>query len=137
MLLFLVITAQAQANTSEEQLSCIGMTLAQLIERFGVPRTVAAARGNEVWQDDVVFQYDAGDFYIHRERVWQVRFGSAYGISNGDRKSVAMLVLGNTAEDRGDHVLLPISGRSWPMMLRVNFNNNGLVSAIYIYRTDY
>jgi hypothetical protein len=113
------------------------MTLAGLIERFGVPKTVIAARGNELWQDDVIFRYDDGDFYICIDRVWQVSFTSALGISNKDRKAAVLLVLGNNADDRGDHVLLQISGMDWPLMLRVNFNNSQQVSAIYLYRPDF
>jgi len=122
---------------SDEQLSFVGMTLEDLIGRFGVPNSVIAVRGNENWQDDVVFQYAEGDFYIYINRVWQVRLASAFGISNRDRKTAVLRTLGNRAEDRGDHVLFQISGSEWPLMLRVNFNNSGLASAIYIYRPDF
>jgi hypothetical protein len=141
LLLFLVLTLQAQAIspsvTNDEKLSFVGMTLTQLIERFGAPRAVAASRGNESWQDDVVFQYADADFFIHKDRVWQARFSAACGISTRDRKAAVMLLLGNTAEDRGDHVLLSVPGRDWPTTIRVNFNNSGQVTAIYIYRPDY
>jgi len=120
-----------------EQYSFIGMTLADLIERFGPPNTVFAARGNELWQDDVVFQYTGVDFYIYRDRVWQVSFESIHDISNGDSKAVVLLTFGNRAQDWGDHVLLPITGRDWPLMLRVNFNQTGQVTAIFLYRPDF
>jgi len=115
----------------------VGMTPTDLIERFGTPAAVFAARGNEPWQDDVVFQYAAGDFYIYGDRVWQVKLASAFGVSNGDTKTAALAALGSTAQNRGDHALLPVSGAAWPLMLRVNFNETGLVSAIYIYRPDF
>jgi hypothetical protein len=98
---------------------------------------VFTARGNELWQDDVVFRYAHGDFFIHRDRVWQVKLASVRGISNGDSKAVALLVLGNPAEDRGAYMLAPVSGLNWPLMLRINFNNAGLVSALYLYRPDF
>ena len=129
--------AISPAVINDEKLSYIGMTLAQLIERFGAPRSVAAVRGIETWQDDVVFQYANTDFYIHKDRVWQVRFSSACGISTRDRKTSVMQLLGSTAEDNGDHVLLSIPDKNWPTTLRVNFNNSGQVSAIFIYRPDY
>ncbi|MCL2764715.1 MAG: hypothetical protein FWD40_05480 [Treponema sp.] len=125
---------------NDEQLSFVGMMMVDLISRFGSPRSVIAERGHELWQDDVVFQYNGADFYIFRDRVWQVRLASTHGISNGDRKSVVLLVLGDSAEDRDDHLLLPISGRDWPLMMRINFNNpgsTGQVTAIYIYRPDF
>ena len=121
----------------DEKLTYIGMTLEQLIERFGAPRTVAAARGNETWQDDVVFQYADADFFIHRDRVWQAKFSAACGISTRDRKAAVMLLLGSTAEDKGDHTLLSIPDRDWPTALRVNFNNSGQVVSIFIYRSDF
>jgi len=148
LLLFLVFTfpliAQNQpiytGLSNDEQLSFVGMMMQDLLERFGSPRSVIAERGNEVWQDDVVFQYNGADFYIYRDRIWQVKLASTHGISNGDRKSAALLVMGNNAQDKGDHALLSITGRNWPLMMRVNFNNtsnSGVVTAIYIYRMDF
>jgi hypothetical protein len=127
----------AAANSADEQLSFVGMTVAGMLEKLGPPRAVNTARGEEPWQDDVVFHYSIGDFYVYGDRVWQVKFASVYGISNGDRKSAVLLVLGNSAEDRGDHILSPITGKDWPLTLRVNFNNSGIVSAIYLYRPDF
>ena len=139
MLIFITLPlwAQEQPVVTENEFSLIGLRLAELIERFGAPRAVYAVRGNELWQDDVVFQYDEGDFFIYRDRVWQVRLPSVRGISVRDRKQVALLVMGDDVHDMGDHLLLPISGNSWPLMFRVNINQAGLVSAIYIYRSDY
>jgi len=139
--LFLLIAfpllPQDEVSAVGEPLSFVGMTLAALIERFGMPEIVFAARGNELWQDDVVFRYARGDFYIYKDRVWQVKLASAYGVSNGDTRTAALTVLGNTVQNRGDHALLPVSGAHWPLMLRVNFNETGLVNAIYLYRSDF
>jgi hypothetical protein len=132
-LLFLVFPLWAQPAPT----AFVGLTLAELIEHFGAPRTVYAARGGELWQDDVIFQYADADFYIHRDRVWQVRVASAHGVSTGDPKQAAVLTLGDNAQDRGSYLLFPLTTNSWPLMLRVNFNNAGRVSAIYIYRPDY
>ena len=127
---------QEQTVNAGEVLSFVGMKLEELIERLGPPNAVYAVRGNELWQDDVVFQYAGRDFYIFRDRVWQVKLASVRGISIGDPKAAALLVLGNTAEDRGDHLLLPLTGAGWPLMFRVNFDN-ALVTAIFIYRSDF
>jgi len=137
MLLSIPLWAQPSVVVNDEKLLYVGMTLIELNEKFGVPKTVAIIRGNEPWQDDVVFQYTEGDFYIFRDRVWQVLLTSACGVSNRDRKAAVLLTLGYTAEDNGDHILLPISGKNWPLMLRINFNNSGQVSAIFIYRPDF
>ena len=128
--------AEGQAD-SYDSLSFIGMKLGELFERFGAPKAVYAARGMELWQDDVVFQYSDGDFYIYGDRVWQVKLPSAFGISVGDPKAAALLILGNMAEDRGDYLLMPVNGRDWPLMMRINFNNAFAVSAIFIYRPDF
>jgi len=114
--------------------------MADLIERYGSPRSVLAERGNEVWQDDVVFQYNGADFYIYRDRIWQVKFASTHGVSNGDRKTNVLRVLGDAAEDMGNYAQMSITGKDWPLMMRVNFsnaNNTGQVTAIYIYRPDF
>ena len=135
--LLLFAAFQLWPQEGDDPLSFVGMQLAELIEKFGPPRTVSTARGNEFWQDDVVFQYAEGDFYIFRDRVWQVKLPSACGISLRDSRAVALLVLGNEVQDRGDHLLLPLPAVGWPLMLRVNFNSVGLVAAIFIYRPDF
>jgi len=126
----------AGLNT-DEQLSLVGMMMADLLAKFGPPRSVICERGIEPWQDDVVFQYNGADFYIYRDRIWQVKLASTHGISNGDKKAAVLLALGNKAEEKEDYALVAINGKNWPLMLRVNFNNTGLVTAIYIYRPDF
>jgi len=146
VLFFLSLTLPAQErhlNTGlslDEQYAFIGMMLEELVDRFGPPRAVASARGTETWQDDVVFQYTGVDFYVYINRVWQVQFAATHGISHGSRKTAVMQILGNTAEDKGDHALMQITGRNWPLTLRVNFSSSdstGQVTAIFIYRPDY
>jgi hypothetical protein len=120
----------------DEQLSLVGLKLDDLFRRFGPPQTVYAARGTENWQDDVVFVYNEGDFYIYRDRVWQIGIKSIYGVKVGDAKAAAMLVFGENARDEGDYVLCSIPGGAWPLAVRVNCNA-GKISAIYVYRPDY
>jgi hypothetical protein len=122
---------------ADEPLAFVGMKLADMIHRFGPPRAVYAVRGREEWQDDVVFVYGEGDFYIAKDRVWQIGLTSAFGIAVGDVKQVVSLVLGEAARDEGDYVRMSLSGAGWPLMLRVNFNPFGAVSAIFIYRPDF
>lgn len=128
--------AENQPVNANEPFSFVGMRLTEVIERFGTPKTVFASRGGEIWQDDVVFQYNEGDFYIYKDRVWQVKISSACGISLGDTKPIAMLLFGDKAENRGSYLLQQLPSGNWPLMLRVNFDSTGLVSAIYIYRPD-
>ena len=129
---------QSQGNTTgADPLSFVGFTLNDLVSRFGTPRSVYPARGLEEWQDDVVFAYGQGDFYIHRDRVWQLSLRAIRGINIGDSRSVVSLVLGSTAETRGNSIFYPINDRSWPLMLRCDFDNAGRVQAIFIYRADF
>lgn len=141
ILLSFPLTAQERPlNTglsNDEQYSFIGMMIADIIDKYGAPRTVASARGIELWQDDVVFQYTGVDFYIYKDRVWQVKFNTTHGISNGDRKAAALLALGETAKDMGDHALLSIKGKDWPLSLKIIFNEKDIVTAIFLYRPDY
>jgi hypothetical protein len=121
----------------DDPLLLVGIKLEKLIERFGAPKAVHAARGSEVWQDDVVFSYDEGNFYLYKDRVWQVALKSAYGIAIGDAKQLVFLVLGEAAEDKGGYILMPLQSEGWPLMLRLNVNSAAKVSAIFIYRSDF
>jgi hypothetical protein len=115
----------------------IGLTLQQLLDRYGAPQSVYAVRGLEEWQDDVVFVYGAGDFYIFKDRVWQLGLKSAYKIKSGDSRQVALLVFGEDTEDNGDHIIQVLKGRNWPMKLRCNFDSAGKVTGLFIYRSDF
>jgi hypothetical protein len=129
----------------------IGLTLEALINRFGAPQSVYATRGLEDWQDDVVFVYPGGDFYVFRDRVWQIGLQSAYGIRVGDPRAAVELALGDGAEYFEDYILLSLPGKGWPLMFRVNLKGAGVaagsggsgagaaggVSALFVYRPDF
>ena len=125
-----------QEGQQGEPFTFVGMTLPDLFLRFGPPQSVYTARGQEHWQDDVVFTYSEGDFYVYRDRVWQVGLKSAYGMKIGDIKAVAILLFGENARDEGDYILYSFPSSNWPVSLRVNFTDNK-VSAIFLYRPDY
>jgi hypothetical protein len=135
---FSALWAQAPASAlPADPASVIGLSLENLLARFGVPRTVYAVRGNEEWQDDVVFSYEEADFYVYKDRVWQIGLKTAYGIRLGDPRPAVSLTLGEGAEDFEDHVLLSLPSKGWPLALRVNLNDSGLVSALFVYRPDF
>jgi hypothetical protein len=111
-----------------------------MLNRFGPPQGVYAARGAEEWQDDVVFVYNDGDYYVAANRVWQIGVKAAYGIKTGDPKAAAVLIAGEEGEDRIDHLLWPLpnkGGRGWPLTLRCNFDTKGRVQEIFIFRPDF
>jgi len=120
--------------------SYIGMTLDDLINRFGVPESIYPVRGLEDWQDDVVFVYAEGDFYIYRNRVWQIGISSYMGVNTGDLGREAMDVLDqiinyklNSPENYIAYFL-----HEWgsPMILRVDMDDAGRVRGIFIFRSD-
>ena len=120
----------------------VGLTLDDLFRHFGVPESVYAVRGREEWQDDVVFVYGHGDFYIFKDRVWQAGLMEARGIKIGDSRGVVSLILGagpvnSGVEIRGDSVLYSLNDGAWPLMLRFDFDSAARVKAIFIYRTDF
>jgi hypothetical protein len=119
-----------------DAVSLIGMSVSELIENFGSPGAVYASRGIETWQDDVVFEYPGVDFYIYRDRVWQLGLETGYGISMGDPRAAVLLVLGEEARDNEKYILGRLRDTSWPLEWRFNIEN-GKVSAIYLYRMDY
>ncbi|MDR0473887.1 MAG: hypothetical protein LBH43_09500 [Treponema sp.] len=135
---FMVFAAPPLWAQAEEPdpASYIGMSIAELLDRFGTPRSVYALRGLEEWQDDVVFVYNAGDFYILKDRVWQVRLNSAYRIRSGDQNAVVYLSLGDAAFNGKDFAVFSLKGKNWPMSLRCNFDSAGKITAIFIYRSD-
>ena len=136
IILLFLITAMPLFPQDINPASYIGLTLSGLIELFGVPQTVHTSRGLNEWQDDVVFVYDAGDFYIFRDRVWQLGLRSAYRIRAGDSRNTVFLSFGEAISSTNDFAIFPLNGYSWPMSIRFNFDSNGRVTMIYIFRSD-
>jgi hypothetical protein len=139
---FLLLNAAAlwsqDAEPAEPDASTyIGITLETLIDRFGVPKSVYAVRGNAEWQDDVVFVYDAMDCYIFKDRVWQVGLKSYRRIRIGDARPAAVLELGENVLDEGNRLRLPLPGRGWPLELQINLDSSDLVTAIFVFRSDF
>jgi hypothetical protein len=132
--------AAAEISSGEREITepeaLIGLTLEGIYAGFGVPREVYALRGEEVWQDDVVLVYPQGDFYVFRDRVWQVGIPAIRGIRVGDSRDAVILALGEEARAGEDCFLLPILDRPWPTALRVDIGSAALVTGIFVYRSD-
>ena len=134
-----VLQAQEQSSPYDSLAVLVGLRLNDLVSRFGVPNSVYVARGDEAWQDDVVFSYTQGSFFIHRDRVWQVSLDSVPGMKVGDPAAVANLVFGDTARNNGRFFIRQLQVPmeiGWPVAIRVNLEN-GRIAAIFVYRTDY
>ncbi|MDR2363034.1 MAG: hypothetical protein LBD65_01275 [Spirochaetaceae bacterium] len=138
LLFFFGAMGPGWAQSGEEDPSAlIGLTLEEVLSRFGPPRLVYPVRGLEEWQDDVVFEYENRDLYIHRDRVWQVGLTSAYGITRGDPRSLALLVLGERARNFDGYIAVSFPGGSWPLRIRVNIDSQDKVAGVFIYRSDF
>ncbi|MDR1929248.1 MAG: hypothetical protein LBQ44_01340 [Treponema sp.] len=128
------LSAQAPANQDPALL--IGLTLTELVGRFGTPKAVYPVRGMAAWQDDVVFTYDSGEFYIYGNRVWQLKLPSAYGVKTGDPRGAVVRIQGEGKDFEG-YTLFQLPSKVWPLILRVNWDASNRVSGIFIYRSDF
>ena len=115
----------------------VGLTLNEVIGRFGIPQGVYAVRGEAEWQDDVVFSYGDREFYFYRDRVWQVGLKAAFGVRVGENRNVIPLVMGDAVLVEETYSRAALTGWSWPMNARFNNDSRGLVTAIFIYRSDF
>jgi len=130
--------AQSPNNTSADNpANLVGLTLSEVIGRFGIPQGVYAVRGEADWQDDVVFAYGDREFYFYKDRVWQIGLKTAYGVRVGENRNVIPLIMGDRTVVAGDYSLSSLAGWSWPMNVRFNNDSRGLVTAIFIYRSDF
>jgi hypothetical protein len=113
------------------------VSVAALLAARGAPASVYAVRGVEPWQDDVVFVYPDADFYLYKDRVWQVGVSAAADFRRGDDRRVALLALGDAARDGGDHIVSAVEGFPWPVELRCNVDEAGKITVIFFYRPDF
>jgi hypothetical protein len=122
--------------------SLLGMSLAEAFETFGLPRQVSPVRGEEPWQDDVVFEYENGlSLFWYRDRVWQVRFGPGFRGSfsrfiMGSSRQDVLSALGEPLHREDDWFLYHFAGQGYPLRLRLFFGEEGLEDA-YLYRGDF
>ena len=127
---------QAEASLPNDPSLLVGITLSELTNRYGIPKQVYAVRGVAAWQDDVVFVYDVGEFFIFGNRVWQLKARSAYNVKDGDSRTAVTRTLGEGRDFEG-YTLYQLPSKAWPMILRINWDTSGRVSGIYIYRSDF
>jgi hypothetical protein len=117
--------------------SYVAYTLEKLYETLGMPSSVYAVRGNEAWQDDVVFVYPAIEVYIFEDRVWQVCPASVYNMMIGDTVDTIKTVMGDPLVTTENFLLYQLPSTSWPMMMRINLNDEENAESFFIYRSDF
>ncbi|MDR2768336.1 MAG: hypothetical protein LBB82_08450 [Treponema sp.] len=123
-------------DIAQDPAMLVGATLSDLVARFGVPKQVKAVRGIAEWQDDVVFIYESGEYYVYLDRVWQIRVKTAYGVKEGDPRAAVNRVLGEGRDFEG-YSLYQRPSRVWPIMVRINWTSSNRSEGIYIFRSDF
>jgi hypothetical protein len=120
----------------------LGTSLEEAFQSFGVPQRVSSARGEEPWQDDVVFEYaDGFSLFWYKDRVWQLRFGPGFhenfrDAGMGSSMEELLAVLGKPFHAEDSWLLYQFAGEGYPLRLRLFFGEAGLED-IYIYRGDF
>lgn len=120
----------------------LGFFIKQTLEKFGIPDSVYTVRGNEAWQDDVVFRYSPGyDFFWFKDRIWQIRFTSKYkslvlGIKIGDTQEKAISLLGLPYVQTETYMIFRLPDQGYPIHLRIILVQ-GIIQDIYVYRADF
>jgi hypothetical protein len=121
---------------TDNHIKMVGLTVGELFSKFGAPQKVYPVRGQELWQDDVVFVYKDFDCYVFEDHVWQVGVKTAFGVKLGDTRADTKEILDGHIYDFDDCLLLRLPAKGWEMMLRLNFDEAEKVRAIFIYRSD-
>jgi hypothetical protein len=121
--------------------SLVGLGLGEALERFGPPLAVGALRGQEPWQDDVVFSYPGGlQLFWYRDRVWQVRLdahydGRVYRLRIGSSRERVLEVMGPPWREEEQALVYQLEDRGYPIRLRFYFEEDRFVD-LYCYRGD-
>ena len=126
------------ASYARDPAKAIGMTLEELYRIYGVPQSVFSVRGIEEWQDDVIFSYGDRNYYVYRDRIWQLELQAAYGIAVGENRNVIPLLLEEEMiTHRERYTLFTMQNLPWPVAIRFNTDAQGIIVAIFIYRSDF
>jgi hypothetical protein len=126
----------------DDSAAFLGLGLASAMERCGTPASVGVLRGEEAWQDDVVFSYSAGySLFLVGDKLWQIRFGkgyagSIYGLFIGDSPEKVYSILGTPYYQGEGALVYRLPYKSYPVRLRLVVTE-GVVSDFYLYRADF
>ncbi len=127
----------------EDPVQLLGYTVPQLLTEFGPPGKVYAVRGEEAWQDDVVFYYEAGfSFFLYKDHVWQILVAKPYGfpvfgVLPGSSPERVVSMLGSPASKGESMYEWILPAEAWPVRLRGRLDENGVISELYLYRADF
>jgi hypothetical protein len=125
------------ASLNEDPSLLIGATIEQIFQKFGPPQSVYSVRGQEAWQDDVVFVYHGFDIYWFKNRVWQIACTQGYGISIGESIDKVLAILGQPLNRQENALIYQLPTKAWPVRLRIGVTEQGTVQSLYVYRADF
>lgn len=120
----------------------LGLDVDQVFEQYGAPQSMYSLRGEQPWQDDVVFFYpDFRYFYWFENRVWQLRLdnryeGSIEGARMGMNRSEIAQLFGSPHYEDQENWYYELVDRGYPIRSRWHFDDDILVD-LYIYRSDF
>ena len=136
-------------SEAPEPVSILGMHPADIFETLGPPDEIYPLRGENNWQDDVVFYYNNNLYlFIFKNRVWQIRADYRYqdkilGIKPGLTQEETIEILGRPfSAKEGEYIFLnPASltrlETGFPLRMRILYDTEKRISDIYLYRGDY
>jgi hypothetical protein len=129
--------ASALPDSPAAPYAYLGFTLEMLFGELGMPTSVHAVRGNEAWQDDVVFVYPSIEVYLFKDRVWQICPVSVYNMKIGDSIDQVKSMMGEPLVSTEQYLLYRLPSQAWPVMMRININEVGTAASFFIYRSDF
>ena len=150
-----------QAAPALDLASLVGLTLPQALDFFGAPEQMFSVRGEEGWQDDVVFYYPSHLYlFWHQNRVWQARVDERYSgiflaegakagtdagaeapkpaariLAMGRSREQVLAVLGPPMREIDGSLVYHLEDRGYPVRLRLYFRDGQLADA-YCFRGD-
>ena len=132
-----VITASlsSQNGTGPSAPDLLGASLETVFEILGPPAELYPVRGEEAWQDDVVFYYAAHVYLFWFEsRVWQIRYdhryeGAVLGVTMGASREAVRGILGAPFWSEGDSAIYLLPDRGYPVRARLDFSNGVSIPA--------
>ncbi len=125
----------------EDPSALLGMGLDEAWMAFGAPSRVYPLRGDEEWQDDVVFEYAQGfSLFWFGDRLWQIGFSSGYrgkvlGIVPGGAEA-SLSALGKPIARTDGFLVYELPYRGFPLRLRARVAA-GRIEEAYVYRADF
>jgi hypothetical protein len=127
----------------------LGLTPEEAYQKMGVPIEIFPMRGENEWQDDVVFYHDNHVYlFWFKNRVWQFRAdkrfeGTILGLKIGlNRKAVNKMFGKPFKKNDFSEIYLNPKGitryeTGFPVRLKIFYDENNMTSDIYIYRGDF